>query len=84
MHLNQMNRMVHQGKVQVAWPLRFSYSRAIQNDAMEIWAGKPENVALAQEALLERARANAFAGRGALNPNFYFGIQAPNASKGTE
>lgn len=77
MHLNEINKIAYKSQGEIPWPISFSYSRAIQNDAMEIWGGKPENVRLAQEALLERARASAFASKGALSPNFQYDAQAP-------
>lgn len=40
------------------WFISFSYGRALQNSAVKTWAGKPENVAAAQAALLVRAKAN--------------------------
>ena len=40
------------------WALTFSYARAIQQPALEIWAGQDANVAEAQAALLHRARCN--------------------------
>ena len=43
------------------WPLAFSFARAIQDPAMKAWAGKKENVAAAQKALVERARLNRLA-----------------------
>jgi fructose-bisphosphate aldolase class 1 len=46
------------------WPLAFSFARAIQDPAMKAWAGKPENVAAAQKALVERANLNRLARRG--------------------
>ena len=38
------------------WVLSFSYGRALQDEAMEIWKGKRENVAAAQRAFLHRAK----------------------------
>lgn len=46
------------------WPLTFSFGRALQEPALEIWAGKSENRTAAQQALLRRARENATALRG--------------------
>jgi fructose-bisphosphate aldolase class I len=43
------------------WPLAFSFARAIQDPAMKAWAGKKENVAAAQKALVERANLNRLA-----------------------
>ncbi len=40
------------------WPLTFSYGRAIQNSALHIWAKDQNNITQAQQALLERARAD--------------------------
>jgi len=47
------------------WPLTFSYSRAIQNPVLKIWAENPNaNVAKAQEALLFRSKMNSLASVG--------------------
>lgn len=46
------------------WALSFSYGRALQNSAILAWAGKPENVAAAQQAFLARAKANSEASLG--------------------
>jgi fructose-bisphosphate aldolase class I len=46
------------------WGLAFSFARAIQQPALEIWHGKDENVKSAQRALLHRAKCNAAARRG--------------------
>jgi fructose-bisphosphate aldolase class I len=46
---------------ELPWPLAFSFARAIQDPAMKAWAGKKENVAAAQKALVERARLNRLA-----------------------
>jgi fructose-bisphosphate aldolase class I len=49
---------------QLPWPLAFSFARAIQQPALEIWHGEPANVAAAQHALYHRARCNWAARRG--------------------
>lgn len=36
------------------WPLTFSYARALQDEALEIWKGKEENVPAARAAYLAR------------------------------
>jgi fructose-bisphosphate aldolase class I len=36
------------------WPLTFSYARALQDEALQAWQGKPENVSVAREAFLSR------------------------------
>ena len=46
------------------WALAFSFARAIQQPALEIWAGKEANREAAQRALLHRARCNVAARRG--------------------
>jgi fructose-bisphosphate aldolase class I len=46
------------------WAVAFSFARAIQQPALEIWRGRDANVPAAQRALLHRARCNAAARRG--------------------
>jgi fructose-bisphosphate aldolase class I len=46
------------------WALTFSFSRAIQQPALEIWKGKEASVKAAQQALLHRAKCNHAARRG--------------------
>jgi fructose-bisphosphate aldolase class I len=36
------------------WPLTFSYSRGLQEEALALWKGKEENVPVAREAFLAR------------------------------
>ncbi len=49
------------------WKLSFSYGRALQYPAIEIWGGKKENTEAAQQALLHRASNNSAANRGDYN-----------------
>lgn len=58
-HLNAMNQ---QGPL--PWNLSFSYARALQEDAMKIWAGAASNVAAAQMAFYKRAKLNSLAATG--------------------
>jgi fructose-bisphosphate aldolase class I len=51
-------------KSQVPWALAFSFARAIQQPALEIWQGKDANVPAAQRALYFRAKCNRLARRG--------------------
>jgi fructose-bisphosphate aldolase class I len=51
-------------KSRLPWALAFSYARAIQQPALEIWQGKETNVPAAQRALLHRAECNRAARRG--------------------
>ena len=46
------------------WTLTFSYARAIQQPALEIWGGRSANVQRAQAALLHRASCNRAAREG--------------------
>ncbi|MCE3045708.1 MULTISPECIES: class I fructose-bisphosphate aldolase [Legionella] len=43
------------------WVLSFSYGRALQEDCLQAWKGKAENVEKAQAALLKRAKLNSMA-----------------------
>lgn len=58
-HLNAMAKLGP-----YPWPITFSYGRALQDLPMKVWLGRPENDALAQQALLERAEAYSKAQRG--------------------
>ncbi len=64
----RLNAMNAGFKSKMPWALTFSFSRAIQQPALEIWAGKDENVAAAQKALYHRARCNSAARRGDYTP----------------
>lgn len=60
-HLNAMNIRF---KSRMPWALAFSFARAIQQPALEIWRGLAANVPAAQQALFHRADANRAARRG--------------------
>jgi fructose-bisphosphate aldolase class I len=60
----RLNAMNVRFKSRMPWALAFSFSRAIQQPALEIWQGKDANVLAAQQALLQRARCNQAARRG--------------------
>jgi fructose-bisphosphate aldolase class I len=51
-------------KSRLPWALAFSFARAIQQPALEIWRGEEANVQAAQKALYHRARCNQAARRG--------------------
>ncbi len=38
------------------WQLSYSYGRALQDEALKVWAGKEENVPSAQKAFLQRCK----------------------------
>lgn len=46
------------------WPVTFCYARALQYPAIEIWAGKDENIAKARESFMDRLKACAAASTG--------------------
>jgi fructose-bisphosphate aldolase class I len=58
----RLNAIVKHDKT--AWPMTFSFERALEQAAMEKWFGKDENAKAAQEALLHRAKMNSLAVRG--------------------
>ena len=60
----RLNAMNVRFKSRLPWALAFSFARAIQQPAMEIWQGKEANVLAAQRALYHRARCNRAARRG--------------------
>jgi fructose-bisphosphate aldolase class I len=60
----RLNTMNLRFKSRLPWALAFSFARAIQQPALEIWQGKEANVKAAQQALLHRARCNRAARRG--------------------
>jgi fructose-bisphosphate aldolase class I len=59
--LNAMNLRFNS---RLPWALAFSFARAIQQPALEIWQGKETNVSAAQQALVHRAKCNRAARRG--------------------
>ncbi|MGP0016189.1 class I fructose-bisphosphate aldolase [Pseudomonas sp.] len=59
--LNAMNLAF---KSRLPWALAFSFARAVQQPALEIWRGEEANVAAAQQALLHRLKCNHAACRG--------------------
>jgi fructose-bisphosphate aldolase class I len=60
----RLNAMNARFKSRLPWALAFSFARAIQQPALEIWRGKEANVAAAQKALHHRASCNQAARRG--------------------
>ena len=66
--LNAMSR-----GVALPWALSFSFARAIQHPALEIWAGEDANREAAQAALLHRVRCN----RAALKGQYSAAMEVP-------
>ena len=63
----RLNAMNIRFKSQLPWALAFSFARAIQQPALEIWRGEEANVMAAQHALYHRALCNRDARRGEYN-----------------
>jgi fructose-bisphosphate aldolase class I len=60
----RLNAMNLRSTCHLPWAVGFSFARAIQQPALDLWRGEPANVAAAQAALLRRARFNGLARRG--------------------
>ena len=59
-HLNTINKL-DQPK---PWKISFSYGRALQDPAIEVWRGKQQNLKAAQHAFYHRAKCNGAAAIG--------------------
>ena len=64
----RLNAMNVRFKSRLPWALAFSFARAIQQPALEIWNGQKANVPAAQKVLYHRARCNQAARRGEYSP----------------
>jgi fructose-bisphosphate aldolase class I len=60
----RLNAMNVRFKWRAPWELSYSFARAIQQPALELWKGKNSNSVAAQKELLHRARCNKAARRG--------------------
>jgi fructose-bisphosphate aldolase class I len=63
----RLNAMNHRFRSRLPWALAFSFARAIQQPALEIWRGEECRVLAAQQALYHRASCNRAARRGEYN-----------------
>jgi fructose-bisphosphate aldolase class I len=63
----RLNAMNVRFKSRLPWALAFSFARAIQQPALEIWLGQDANMKAAQKALLHRAKCNRAARHGEYN-----------------
>ena len=63
----RLNAMNIRFKSKIPWELSFSYGRALQQPALEIWQGKETKVLEAQNALYHRAKCNYAARLGEYN-----------------
>jgi fructose-bisphosphate aldolase class I len=66
--LNAMNARSNPLHSKLPWALAFSFARAIQLPALEIWRGEAANIEAAQSALYHRANCNRAARRGEYDP----------------
>jgi fructose-bisphosphate aldolase class I len=64
----RLNAMHARFKDRLPWPLTSSFSRAVQQPCLDLWAGNEQNVAAAQKALVHRTRCNRAARRGEYTP----------------
>lgn len=58
-HLSLMNKLGP-----LPWELTFSYGRALQDEALKAWGGKPETFTAGQKAFARRAKLNGLARNG--------------------
>jgi len=66
--LSAMNARFKPPNARLPWTLAFSFARAIQHPALEIWRGQQANVRPAQQALPHRAMCNRAALDGEYSP----------------
>jgi fructose-bisphosphate aldolase class I len=62
--LNAMNLENNRSGGRSPWPLVFSFGRALQQPALQVWRGQEANVVVAQRALIHRINCNGAAIRG--------------------
>ncbi len=70
----RLNAMNARFKSRLPWALSFSFARAIQQPALEIWRGDAANAAAAQRALLHRAMCDRAARRGEYSATLEMGV----------
>jgi fructose-bisphosphate aldolase, class I len=63
----RLNAMNLRFRSRLPWEVAFSFGRAIQQPALDIWDGQETNVLAAQQALYHRAKCNRAARRGEYN-----------------
>jgi len=71
----RLNAMNVRFKSRLPWALAFSFARAIQQPALEIWRGEQGNVFAAQKALYHRASCNRAARRGEYDAAMESGLE---------
>ena len=65
-NLDAINKSLDSARDKYTWQLSFSYGRALQGEALEIWNGEGKNKPAAQQAFYERAKKVALARQGRL------------------
>ena len=65
----RLNAMNVRFKSRLPWALGFSFARAIEQPALEVWRGDDANREVAQRTLDHRARCNRAARRGEYDPS---------------
>jgi fructose-bisphosphate aldolase class I len=73
----RLNAMNVRFKSRLPWALAFSFARAIQQPALEIWKGQLANVEAAQHALYHRAGCNSAARLGRYRPEMENTVGSP-------
>jgi fructose-bisphosphate aldolase class I len=71
--LNAMNVIAMSAPARLPWSLVFSFARAIQQPALELWRGRESRAAAAQDILAHRARCN----RAALHGEYTVAMEHP-------
>jgi fructose-bisphosphate aldolase class I len=64
-HLSAINEL----EAPKPWTLSFSYGRALQDEALQAWHGRPENLEAGQRAFYHRARCDSAAALGRYTPS---------------
>jgi fructose-bisphosphate aldolase class I len=64
----RLNTMHTRFESRMPWALTFSFSRAVQQPALEAWKGEDKNIAIAQKLLVHHASLNNAARRGEYTP----------------
>lgn len=67
-NLNAMHKLNNSFHT-LPWNVSFSYSRALQEPCLKLWAGKAENIEKAQQIFVLRAKLNSLAAQGKYEAN---------------
>src|SRR4029079_3408268 len=78
-NLNAINKMGKQ-----AWPLNFSFARALQDAPTKVWHGKSENMYAAQKVFVHSAKMNSLACLGKYSSEMEAGFIASDSATATQ